>query len=298
MKGRKEPYKKCTKCNKDKKLSNFYNSNSKITDGKSPICKDCIKEMIDYEDMNSVYSILRTLDIPFILEYWNKALEKSDKDPFGNYMRMANSLRQFQGLTWDDSIFESKDELINIKDSENKTQIVSNKELIEKWGDYPLEEIKLFEKKYQELRVNYPERTAMHTEALKIYVRYRVKEELATQKGAYKEAEAWGKLAKDAATSAKINPSQLSKADLSDGFDTFSQLVRTVEQAVDIIPILPKFKARPQDRADFTLWCYINYVRDLKGLPPAKYEDIYKFYEERKKEYEQMMAGEGQDGEL
>jgi hypothetical protein len=30
-------------------------------------------------------------------------------------------------------------------------------------------------------------------------------------------------------------------------------------------------------------------VRDLKGLPPAEYEEIYRFYEDRKKEYENRM---------
>lgn len=278
----------CTECKKEKGLYLFYDSNNNLSDGKFPICKDCIKELIDYKDIKTVHNILRTFDIPFIAEYWERV--KNSNNPFGNYMRMANSLRQFKGLTWDDSVFEI--ERIPITDSENNIQYQPYEDLVEKWGDYPIEEIKLFEKKYQELREHYPERTAMHVEALKIYVRYRVKEELATQKGLYKEAEAWGKLAKDAATSAKINPSQLSKADLSDGLDTFSQLTRSVEQAVDIIEILPKFKERPQDSVDFTIWCYVNYVRDLKGLPPADYKDIYKFYEERKKEYDKLVEGE------
>src|SRR5690606_34225780 len=106
-------------------------------------------------------------------------------------------------------------------------------------------------------------------------------------KGDVKDAKDWGALAQKAAQDAKINPSQLSKSDLTDGLDTFGQLVRTVEQAVDIIPILPVFKERPQDKVDFTLLCYINYVRDLKGLPLVEYEEIYKFYEQRKKDYEQ-----------
>lgn len=292
--------KQCNECKKDKVLTSFYNSNNKLFDGKSPICKDCIKQMIDYNNIKSIYSVLRTLDVPFDIEHWEKALE-SKSDPFGNYMRMANSLRQFKGRTWEDSVFKRKSEIHSTKDTDmypttNRSDEYT-RELIEKWGDYPLEELELFEKKYQQLRVNYPERTAMHTEALLIYVRYRVKEELATQAGDVKEAKEWGALAQKAAQDAKINPSQLSKADLSDGLDSFSQLTRLVEQAVDIIPILPKFKERPQDKVDFTIWCYINYVRDLKGLPPADYQDVYRFYEDRKKEYEALIEGE-EDGEL
>jgi hypothetical protein len=172
-----------------------------------------------------------------------------------------------------------------IKQQNSKLTITD--EIINKWGyGYNNEEYKAFENKYSMLRNNYQEKTAMHTEALLTYIRYRVKEEMSTAKNDMKAAKDWGQLAQKAAQDAKINPSQLSKSDLSDGLDTFGQLVRTVEQAIDIIPILPQFKERPQDKVDFTLWCYINYVRDLKGLPLVEYKDIYGFYEARKKEFE------------
>ena len=135
------------------------------------------------------------------------------------------------------------------------------------------------------LKNNYKEKTNLHTEALLNYIRYRVKEEIATAKGDVKEAKEWGELANKAATSAKINPSQLSKADLSDGLSTFSELSQAVEKEVDIIPILPRFKYRPNDALDFNIWCYVNYIRDLGGLPPCNYEDVYSFYDRRKEDY-------------
>ena len=103
--------------------------------------------------------------------------------------------------------------------------------------------------------------------------------------GNVKKAKEWGGLASAAATAAKINPSQLSKADLSDGLSTFSELSQAVEKEVDIIPILPKFKYRPNDALDFNIWCYVNYMRDLSGLLPCKYEDVYAFYDKRKEGY-------------
>jgi hypothetical protein len=158
---------------------------------------------------------------------------------------------------------------------------------IDKWGEgYTIQEYNNFEKKYRLLKGNYLEQTAMHTEALLIYIRYRVKEEMATAEGNVKEAKEWGALADKAAQNAKINPSQLSKADLSGGLTTFGELSIAVEKAIDIVPILPKFKEKPQDKPDFTLWCYINYVRDLKGLPPCEYSEIYNFYNIRKAEYD------------
>lgn len=280
---------KCMDCKSDKeKSSNFYNTQNKLYEnvGKIPICKDCLMKSVNYDDMETIYSILRQFDIKFDIEYWEQAKE-SKYETFKRYMTMANSLHQFNGTGWKDSIFEITKKKENKKEKNvTATKINETDEMIGKWGyGYEKEEYLAFERKYNMLKNNYQEKTAMHTEALLTYIRYRVKEELSTAMNDVKAAKEWGALAQKAAQDAKINPSQLSKSDLSDGLDTFGQLVRTVEQAVDIIPILPKFKEKPQDKVDFTIWCYVNYIRDLKGLPLAEYSDVYNFYEERKKEY-------------
>lgn len=272
-------------------LTNFYNSNSPMAvNGKAPFCKQCIKNMIDYNNIDTIYRVLTVMDIPFIYDYWEKS-ELASKDTFGNYIRMANSLMQFKGLTWKDSIFANTDNKSNNEKIKNIDELISNDErlrLIDKWGlGYSDEELYSFEKKYDLLKENYPQKTAMHTEALLTYIRYRVKEELSTAEGNVSDAQKWGQLADKASERAKINPSQLSKADLSGGLNGFSELSRAVEQVVDVISILPKFKEKPQDKVDFTLLCYINYVRRLKNLPDVEYKDIWQFYEERKEEYKQ-----------
>lgn len=291
-------YLNCMSCNNEKiKDTNFYNTRNKMYSkiGKLPICKSCLKSMVNYDDMETIYSILRQFDIKFDIEYWETALQ-SKNDTFARYMTMANSLVQFEGTGWKDSIFiipELNEQHVEKVDTDVQSKPHSspfelNDEMMDKWGfGYLPEEYRAFENKYAMLKNNYQEKTAMHTEALLTYIRYRVKEELATAKNDMKAAKDWGVLAQKAAQDAKINPSQLSKSDLSDGLDTFGQLVRSVEQAVDIIPILPVFKERPQDKVDFTIFCYVNYIRDLKGLPLADYEDVYKFYEARKKEFEE-----------
>lgn len=312
--------KKCTSCGKMKPLINFYKSESSAykTDGKYPVCKTCIQKKINISDtddpMNNnvverVKELLMDMNRPFIISEYKSAINEIKTGKlkrnfstalFGLYYK--NISLNYKHTTWNDSVFEQEDANTN-SPSPNSMEDYKNDEIpiaedfsnfkvtpnvIDKWGiGYSREEYLQFENKYHKLKNNYQEKTAMHTEALLTYIRYRVKEELATAKGEVKDAKAWGDLATRAASDAKINPSQLSKSDLSDGLDTFGQLVRSVEQAVDIIPILPKFKEKPQDKVDFTLLCYINYIRDLKGLPIAKYSDVYHFYEERKKEYEE-----------
>lgn len=305
---RKELY--CSGCDSDKPTKDFYKSNGTTDSGYIPYCKDCCyKYSLDNNNnfnIEKFKEMLQKIDKPFIYNIWNTNESKIGvpnengtircktlKSAIGYYIKDV-SMKQYRDFKYKDSIFEPSDNK-NDLNSDNNENYIENKmnlsiqeknRLIDKWGlGYSDEEYYSFEKKYDLLKENYPQRTAMHTEALLTYIRYRVKEELATAKGDVAEAQKWGQLADKASERAKINPSQLSKADLSGGLNGFSELSRAVEQAVDAISILPKFKERPQDKVDFTLWCYINYIRRMKNLPDVEYKEIWHFYEERKEEY-------------
>lgn len=268
----------CITCLTEKPMdSGFYLASNKeiFKDGRIPICKSCLKEKLSNEDFDEKYKILRLIDKPFNVDLWEVA-EDMDRDTVGAYFTML-AKKDTRDMRWEDSVFGDKE-------SNNKGK--EKLELIDKWGPgYRQEEYRAFEQKYKQLTNNYSEKTAMHTEALLTYIRYKVKSEIATADGQVKDAKEWGTLASKAASDAKINPNQLSKSDLSDGLDSVGQIVRAVEEHEDIIPILPQFISRPQDKVDFTIWSYISYVRNLQGLPLIDYKDIYQFYEERKKEY-------------
>jgi hypothetical protein len=306
----------CSYCGKSKAEREFYQSTSVFHSGtqKIPYCKECLKVMA-YDDNGNVniqrfQKMLKEIDKPYLhdilIASYNEAKKTASvfKDVVGTYFKNINSLNAYKDLTWGDSIFEPQvdiqptgeiefnGELYISADTTKSTseskldKFVANDELKDKWGyGYTKEEYFYFEKKYNQLKNNYTQKTAMHTEALLNYIRYRVKEEIATSQGNVGEAKSWGGLAKEAATAAKINPSQLSKADLSDGLSTFSELSQAVEKEVDIIRILPRFKYRPNDALDFNIWCYINYIRDLCGLPMASYEEAYAFYDKRVADY-------------
>lgn len=85
-------------------------------------------------------------------------------------------------------------------------------------------------------------------------------------------------MAQRIAKQGKITPEQLTTADLSQGIDDFASLVREVEKAVDIIPILPEFVERPKDKVDMVIYHYINYARKLHSLPTVEYNEVYDFY--------------------
>lgn len=162
-------------------------------------------------------------------------------------------------------------------------------EMIDMFGEgYSRIEYRNMYKKYNAMQKNYTIQTNIHKEALLTYVRFKVKEELATARGDVQEAQKWYQAAQDAADKAKLTPKQLSKADLQGGITNFSDIFKAVEEADERIPIFPEFKYRPNDAVDFILWCYINYERNLNNMPEVPYSDIYKFYDEKKKEYIDM----------
>ncbi len=189
------------------------------------------------------------------------------------------SIKRHERIYNDEPIY--LDDIIDEEDTFEVTRSVINR-----FGQgYTRAEYKAMVEKYDFLSQSYPDLTNLHTEALITYIRYKVKEEFATASGAVEEAEKWAALATKAADKAKLNPSQLSQNDLQGGLNSFSELMMAIEQAVDIIPILPQFKYRPNDSCDFTIWCIINYLRKAEGKPLCSYEDIYHFYDERKAEY-------------
>lgn len=181
------------------------------------------------------------------------------------------------------STFQKKEEPIILANDDN---FKVTPEIIDLFGEgYTTSMYKKMQEKYDKLKINYTLQTNIHQEALATYVRFKVQEELATARGDVTEAKKWYDAAQSSAQDAKLTPKQLTKADLDSGVTSMSELTKALEQAVDVIKILPRFKYRPNDAVDFNIWCYVNYERRLNGQPEVAYEDVYKFYDEKKKQY-------------
>ena len=164
-----------------------------------------------------------------------------------------------------------------------------NQEMIDMFGEgFTRLEYKKMLKKYNDMTKTYVVQTNLHKEALLTYVRFKVKEEMATSKGDVQEAQKWYQAAQDAAEKAKLTPRQLSKEDLQGGIVNFSDIFTAVEGAKERIKIFPEFKYQPKDAADFIIWCYVNYERNLNNMPEVEYKDVYKFYDDKKHEYIEM----------
>lgn len=94
----------CSECGRKLVLNQFYKSNNPKHGGYTPMCKTCANKMVNSYDIESVYSFLKDLDLPFIYSVWERHKDK-DK-PLGAYLREINSLKQYESMRWKDSVFQ------------------------------------------------------------------------------------------------------------------------------------------------------------------------------------------------
>jgi hypothetical protein len=184
----------------------------------------------------------------------------------------------------DDKSKTSKDEDDIVPEIKlDKTQL---EELKHKWGEsYKTQDLVRFERKYQDLVKNYEIKTASHEEFLKHACIASIRANDCMAKNDVDGAKTWMNIFKDTTSAGKLQPAQMSKADLSGGLNSFSEFWKTVEQAKGVIEILPTMYETPRDKADFVLFCMVQYVRRMKGMPDIEYKDIYNFYKEMESQF-------------
>lgn len=314
----------CVKCRCEKLLTGFYMASNPLTssDGERVnVCKDCVKKISYNPDgslnIDKFRDILMILDKAYVPKALTEAIKEAQNvrsdgtnrpDVVGLYMKNVSSLKQYKNLSYKESI-EKFDESIGVKDintygiayrPEGAIGVENvyvrqldafevTDEIVDLFGEgYKPSEYHKMKRKYDKLKQNYQLTTNLHEEALATYVRFKIKEEQATASGDVQSAEKWNKAATEAADKAKLTPKQLTQADLQGGITAISEISKAVEECVDIVEMLPRFKYAPNDAPDFIIWCYINFARKLRGLPEVEYADVYKFYDKKKEEYIQQ----------
>lgn len=178
-----------------------------------------------------------------------------------------------------------KEEKVVVEEEKPLTAAEQHKKNVSLWGKgFSDDDYLILNAKLEEFKRYYPLKTAMHREALITYLKYAQRRDNAIEASDQEAADKWGKLAAKQAQDAKINPSQLSIADLSNGISNVGKIIEAVEKATDIIPLLPTYVRAPRDEIDYTIWQYVNYCRRLTNMPDVSYEEVYKFTQEKYKE--------------
>lgn len=99
--------KNCKKMGKHLSVNDFYKTRNDGTPY-HPYCKDCVNEMIDINNLETVYDVLKILDIPFIMDVWNDVCNSKKGNYFSNYLKEINFLhkKQYEKCRYKDSVFE------------------------------------------------------------------------------------------------------------------------------------------------------------------------------------------------
>lgn len=292
----------CSECGKSKANSGFYKSSSSY-DGLIPICRKCIyKAVFDPEtndiDINGFSEILCKVNKPFIesvLESSKKEFRKKvqngrckDKTGIdyieaivGLYFKNISSLPQYKNITYSSlnskaaKKQEAKDLVYYLTDG----NFVVTEDMIQLFGEgYTAAEYKQMNKTFNFAMQDYPNLTHAQVRLLLRYVRYNAKEYTAMLQDD-SDVDRWSKLA----NSALIQfTSSFSKANVD---NSFSELMKKMEQTENMKDALPKFEYRANDAPDFIIWCYVNYCRRLEGKPEIDFEEIADYYDQAKAEF-------------
>ena len=267
--------KECDNCHKELATAQFYNTNSVLSvDGKLNICKTCLKSMIDINKIETVYKVLQLLDIPFLYSYWRSSKEKYPDDPWGNYIRMANSkINEFKNSSWKDSKFEP--ESINpVKLNMNQAMAheihfdVTN-EMILKWGNkYEPEDYYELEQFYNDMQRTNNIETTQDMIYLKKLAIISLKMDKELEEGNYDEAKKLGDLFSKYMADSKFRAMDKTDADKTGGIRNFSTIYMEVEKDGFIPPWehYRKIKGISQDIVDKTIMHIENFTLKLNKI--------------------------------
>jgi hypothetical protein len=263
-------YKKvCDNCKREIASTQFYNTNSVLSvDGKLNICKTCVKSMIDYNKIETVYKILQLLDIPFIYSYWRSALESNPDKPWNTYIRIANSkMNEFKKGTWKDSKFEpdsinpvklNMEQQVTFKNNFDVTQ-----EMVLKWGNkYEPEDYYILERFYNEMERTNNIETTQDMVYLKKLAVISLKMDKELEEGNYDEVKKLGDLFSKYMADSKFRAMDKTDADKTGGIRRFGDIYAEVEKDGFIPPweYYQKINGAKQDIVDKTIMYILNFM--------------------------------------
>lgn len=147
--------KNCAKCGTYKTGSSYYTTKSPFfIDGLLPICKDCLRDMVDYNDWQAVDKFCQWADYPFMIDKWTKLAGELEERALDAYIKAYTSSTEYETVDWSIIRKEWADAL-STGDYQEKIPEISEQlygELRHTWGeDYPKDDLIYMDKFYKSL---------------------------------------------------------------------------------------------------------------------------------------------------
>lgn len=270
----------CVACGKTHAKTEFYVSENPFhANGRLPICK---KKMRDYVASSpteispkKLQSLLRQMDLPYIHSVYVSAVE-DERETLGTYFAHINSLRQYKGMTWDDSEFEDLTTTGSMIPVDSDFYV--SKEITKRWGlGYEETEYQFLESYYH----NYVSRLEKETPAEISLVNHICRAELnafkASQEGSTKEYGDAVKVVTELMKQLNLSPNQ--QKDVSESEEAFGVFIKRIENEEPI--------DEWDDENDFakdimgTFKFMMGHIAKMIGKPnpfEGEYDDIMRKY--------------------
>lgn len=235
----------------------FYRTN-KFGMSRYPVCKNCIKKRVNIDDMNTVYSILKDMDKPFILSEWKKVLDEYGEDDsiFGNYIKAI--ARKYKDKTYSDSQFDLVDEESGELIESDPNKIIYSKE----WnGHFTQSDINYLNDYLEGMKSDYKIVTKNHMDYAKKVAKASLAMDKEFEKVLRGEPDTVYKNLRDTfdklSSSAKFSESQRSANDV--GLGSFGVIAGRVEKHTWI----PEYEPVDKDTYDLIIAQFSNIEKSL-----------------------------------
>lgn len=254
----------CTRCGKEKDLiDDFYSSTSPIYayHERISVCKDCLINITDINNLNSVMDVLRMIDKPFIPSLWERSIEESERtnrNLFGTYMKNV-VMKQYRDLNWSDSTLD--EEILEMVNSE---QTNLSEEVLDRWRGWEIEQIKELERNYQELISTYEHDTPIQRNIYKNIAVAQLQADEAIAKGRTNDYKNLMKVISDLMNDAKIKPLQ-DTGENDGGLSTWGQWVAKIEEEEPIPEPSEEFKDVDNIRKYVDKW-FVGHMKRILGI--------------------------------
>lgn len=254
----------CLMARKHQMASQFLSSRDPFIEH-YPYCKTCLNEIVDLNNLDTVFKILKAMDTPFIYNLWQQIVENNKTDYLAKYVMKLNSLRKYDDYRYADSIFTPvTNEEIEEKQDELREQFKDVAVWNDEWqGEYTASEIEYLDKYLKNLEADFK----IETTTQKDYAKKIAKTSLETDKAMAKmlkgDPEAEKKYNNLVATFDKLNKtakfaeSERSRTDVALG--NFGKVFEAVEEHNWV----PTYEPEDKDMFDKLLDQFSNINKSL-----------------------------------
>ena len=228
----------CVCCNKQKGTTSFYSHRNPLIAPNMGLCKECAKE--HYTDMDSLHTIFRLLNVPFIMDRWQFVMASEKPDKLGDYLRQINSLPHWKELTYKNSDTENGSQITSTEDYLAQTNR-SYQENMRFWGNkkYTVEDFDFLNSIYDDLSQDRKPNSAMMKNAYKNIARTQLQAQKALESGSATEFDKLMKTLSTLMGDANVKPAQTSVE--NNGIESWGEWVRKIEETRPILAPTEEF---------------------------------------------------------